>query len=42
MSSGIVYGGAANTTLVDVLTWHDLDERRVWSTHVKAREVHAG
>ena len=30
MSSGIVYGGAANTTQVDVLTWHDLDERRVW------------
>jgi len=30
MKSGIVYGGTTTSGFKDVLTWHDLDGRRVW------------
>lgn len=30
MGSGIVYSGASSNALGDVLTWHDLEGRRVW------------
>ncbi len=30
MISGIVYSGASSSSLGDVLTWHDLQGRRVW------------
>ena len=30
MKSGIVYGAGSGSGLRDVITWHDLDGRRVW------------